>query len=224
MTLFLSQLWSALHDPHIQVRRESATAYFQADSQTFCIYLAQHAVHWNEAGDGFIISDVHAFEQQVLPAYYKHKWVDCGLGYSAGLACCNTLPSLSNRSRYSSFLRSLSYYSFIKAASPDHVEYTHAIFHRGSPDCLTRIQRKPTTSSKHPASSSRGGRGRGGSGAKRHRRAADDDEGDDDDADFGGGEGEGGVLVVVMERGTATRCTARAPSPPPQRPCAGLRA
>ena len=94
---------------------------------------------------------------------------------------------------------------------------THNIFHRGSPDCLTRIQRKPTTSSKHPASmrggGSRGG-GRGFSGTKRARRSAHDEEEDegDDDEDYRGGE-EG----KAMERGTheSSICPlAPRPSPP----------
>lgn len=72
MTLFLSQLWGVLHDQRIQV-------CLICDLLCRSIMKApsfpdlQHAVHWNEAGDGFIIADVHAFEQQVLPAYYKHK-------------------------------------------------------------------------------------------------------------------------------------------------------
>lgn len=124
-------------------------------------------------------------------------------------------PIAATCSRYSSFLRSLSYYSFIKAATPDHVEYTHAIFHRGSADCLTRIQRKPTTSSKHPASSSRGGRGRGGAagGGKRHRRHADDSEGESDE-DFGGGHGEGrgGVRALASPPPPATLPAAAEPT------------
>lgn len=78
MTLFLSQLWSVLHDPdpQIQVRCEPARRAPLAEDETRVpphTPFPQRAVHWNEAGDGFIIADVHAFEQQVLPAYYKHK-------------------------------------------------------------------------------------------------------------------------------------------------------
>jgi len=34
---------------------------------------AQPFIHWNALGNGFVIPDITSFENQVLPAYYKHK-------------------------------------------------------------------------------------------------------------------------------------------------------
>lgn len=73
-------------------------------------------IRWNDAGNGFIIPAVSPFEANVLPMYYKHN-------------------------RYSSFLRSLSYYSFVKVSNPDAAaEYTHPQFRRGHPEDLSRVR------------------------------------------------------------------------------------
>jgi hypothetical protein len=45
-----------------------------------------------------------------------------------------------DRSRYSSFLRSLSYYSFVKVSCSDDVEYMHPQFRRGEQSCLTQVR------------------------------------------------------------------------------------
>jgi len=48
-------------------------------------------------------------------------------------------PRPDRRSRYSSFLRSLSYYSFVKVSCSDDVEYMHPQFRRGEQTCLTQV-------------------------------------------------------------------------------------
>jgi len=75
----------------------------------------QEFVYWNATGNGFVIPSTLAFETNVLPVYYKHN-------------------------RYSSFLRSLSYYSFVKNSSNDYVEYTHPQFLRDHPELLSQVR------------------------------------------------------------------------------------
>lgn len=43
-------------------------------------------------------------------------------------------------SRYSSFLRSLSYYSFAKNPANEYVEYSHPHFRQGHPESLTNVR------------------------------------------------------------------------------------
>ena len=74
-------------------------------------------IRWNHQGSGFIISSIRAFEGSVLLKKYKHA-------------------------HYSSFLRSLSYYGFTRAAGTnDSCEYTHGVLHRDHPEriCTVRV-------------------------------------------------------------------------------------
>lgn len=56
-------------------------------------------------------------------------------------------PTPPPRSKYSSFLRSLSYYNFKRQprCDADSCEYTHAVLHRDHPDRTAHILRKPNT-------------------------------------------------------------------------------
>ena len=110
--------------------------------------------HWNLEGNGFCIPDVIAFERHVLPIYYKHRRV--GAVWAIARSSHTHFAHARQRfvlhirtaatpflicSRYSSFLRSLSYYSFNKVSQGDHpVEYTHHVFRRGHPDCLAQVR------------------------------------------------------------------------------------
>ena len=62
-------------------------------------------------------------------------------------------------SHYTSFLRSLCYYNFVRVmGTGDQCEYSHRVFNRSRPASVYEIQRKPSTSSKQA-------RGRAGAGA-----------------------------------------------------------
>lgn len=80
----------------------------------------QDIICWNARGDGFVLKNVKQFESTVLPAYAKTV-------------------------RYSSFLRSLSYYSFTKNTQSDFVEYSHPKFLRDNPDELAKVSRERPT-------------------------------------------------------------------------------
>jgi len=72
MTLFLSQLWGVLHDQRIQVCLIcDLLSVVTGAPPSFPTYSTPFT--GMKRAMGFVIADVHAFEQQVLPAYYKHK-------------------------------------------------------------------------------------------------------------------------------------------------------
>mmetsp|Transcript_10809 Transcript_10809/g.19915 ORF Transcript_10809/g.19915 Transcript_10809/m.19915 type:complete len:302 (+) Transcript_10809:351-1256(+) len=79
---------------------------------------------WNTDGLSFVIRDVNAFSETVLPMYYKH-------------------------SKFASFVRQLNFYSFRKIRSPEPdmggakntVVFAHDHFQRGRPELLHNITR-----------------------------------------------------------------------------------
>ncbi len=89
MTAWLETLWQILADPKCAVRRAYTGAKWVPPKATFVLPLltpvpsapctrlsplrAQDVVHWNAAGDGFIIKSIREFEQRVLATYYKHR-------------------------------------------------------------------------------------------------------------------------------------------------------
>ncbi|KAG7368476.1 HSF-type DNA-binding protein [Nitzschia inconspicua] len=91
---------------------------------------------WNDDGMSFIIHDVAAFADNILPLYFKH-------------------------SKFASFVRQLNFYSFRKIrAEPDFkisvktnqnntVQFIHEFFRKGRPDLLHKINR--VTKSQEPA-------------------------------------------------------------------------
>jgi hypothetical protein len=77
---------------------------------------------WSEKGETFIVKDVKAFSDKIIPTVYKHN-------------------------NFSSFVRQLNFYGFRKikseslSASPHWWEFRHASFIRGKPNLLSEIKR-----------------------------------------------------------------------------------
>ena len=79
-------------------------------------------VGWTREGDAFYVQDVQAFEQTILPKYFKH-------------------------SKFTSFVRQLNTYDFHKVKTSSHlIIFRHCQFQRGKPDLLKSIVRKSISS------------------------------------------------------------------------------
>jgi hypothetical protein len=136
---FLSALWNLVEDPKMQ-----------------------QWIHWNRAGNGFIVPNPAAFEahacecaaraaENVLAAAHAAAQRGCRrLAAAAAAILCRLAhphagPVYFKHSRYTSFLRSLSYYSFVKNTSSDTVRRTDpAIAHARA--ATTRVRQRRTSS------------------------------------------------------------------------------
>ena len=143
---FLTALWNLVEDPKMQ-----------------------QWIHWNRAGNGFVVPNPAAFEAHACecrrggrernafsPWRLRARIGEVAAG-SATAACSGRSPRPAHagpvyfkHSRYTSFLRSLSYYSFVKNTSSDTVRGRGAESVRGDALPLARCHR-PLAPSRPPA-------------------------------------------------------------------------
>jgi hypothetical protein len=74
-------------------------------------------ISWKEMGDWFIIKNIEVFESEVLPKYFRHK-------------------------NFTSFLRQLNMYSFIKIREDKYYSFSHKLFKRSTNEFSKIIRRK----------------------------------------------------------------------------------